>query len=74
MPRRPILSFNLAVLLEDLERESEAMLAYRNALALDPQLRRRAFQSCAAHERAGSPKNALRHLLAYRRLIDKQGT
>jgi hypothetical protein len=33
-----ILSFNLATLLEDLEREDEAVTAYREALALDPLL------------------------------------
>ncbi len=34
----PVLAFNLAVLLEDLGREAEAVAAYREALALDPQL------------------------------------
>jgi len=33
----PFLVFNLAVLLEDLGREPEAIVAYREALALDPQ-------------------------------------
>jgi len=69
----PLLSFNLAVLLEDLERESEAMLAYRNALALDPSFADAHFNLARLYERAGQSKNALRHLLAYRRLIDKQG-
>ncbi len=40
-----LLSFNLAVLLEDLERENEAAVAYRDALALDPGARRRPLQS-----------------------------
>jgi tetratricopeptide (TPR) repeat protein len=69
-----ILSFNLAVLLEDLERESEAIAAYREALAVDPQLADAHFNLARLHERAGNPKEALRHLLAYRRLMDQQGT
>src|SRR5450631_3931668 len=34
----PLLLFNLAVLFEDLGRETDAILTYREALALDPQL------------------------------------
>jgi len=70
----PLLSFNLAVLLEDLERESEAMMAYRNALALDPGFADAHFNLARLQERAGNSKDALRHLLAYRRLMDEQGT
>jgi tetratricopeptide (TPR) repeat protein len=68
-----ILSYNLAVLLEDLERESEAMAAYREALALDPGLADAHFNLARLYERSDRPKDALRHLLAYRRLIGGQG-
>jgi tetratricopeptide (TPR) repeat protein len=63
-----LLSFNLAVLLEDLERENEAAVAYREALAQDPALADAHFNLARLYEQAGNQKDALRHLLAYRRL------
>lgn len=71
---QPLLAFNLAVLLEDLNREAEAILAYREALALDPELADAHFNLARLYERARDPKSSLRHLLAYRRMIDRQGT
>ncbi len=70
----PLLAFNLAVVLEDLNREAEAIAAYREALALDPQLADAHFNLARLYEKAKDPKASLRHLLAYRRLIDRQGT
>ena len=64
-----VLSFNLALLLEDLERESEAILAYRQALAHDPGFADAHFNLARLHEVAGRPREAFRHLLTYRRLI-----
>ncbi len=66
-----LLSFNLAVLLEDLEREDEAITAYRMALALDPAMADAHFNLARLHEHAGNTKDALRHLLAYRRLTQE---
>jgi tetratricopeptide (TPR) repeat protein len=66
-----LLSFNLAVLLEDLEREGEAAVAYREALAQDPGLADAHFNLARLYEQAGNPKDALRHLLAYRRLTQE---
>jgi tetratricopeptide (TPR) repeat protein len=65
-----LLSFNLAVLLEDLEREPEAMSAYRSTLALDPGFADAHFNLARLYERKGKSKDALRHLLAYRRLMN----
>jgi tetratricopeptide (TPR) repeat protein len=70
----PLLAFNLAVLLDDLGREPEAILSYREALALDPQLADAHFNLARLYERARDPQASLRHLLAYRRMMDRQGT
>jgi len=69
----PMLVFNRAVLLEDLNRESEAMMAYRQVLALDPQFADAHFNLARLYEGAGDPKSSLRHLLAYRRMTSRQG-
>jgi tetratricopeptide (TPR) repeat protein len=62
-----LLSFNLAILLEDLNREEEAVLTYREALTLDPTLHDAHFNLSRLHEKANRPQDALKHLLAYRR-------
>jgi tetratricopeptide (TPR) repeat protein len=64
-----LLSFNLAILLEDLQREEEAIATYREALALDPSLHDAHFNLARLHEKANRPRDALRHLLAYRRHV-----
>ena len=68
-----LLSFNLALLLEDLERESEAIIAYRDALAHDPGLADAHFNLSRLHERAGRSQDAFRHLLAFHRLTRDHG-
>jgi tetratricopeptide (TPR) repeat protein len=67
------LSFNLAVLLEDMEREEEAVAAYREALAQDPHLCDAHFNLSRLHEKANRPREALKHLLAYRRHLERYG-
>ena len=69
----PLLSFNYAVLLEDLGRPADAIAAYREALALDPNLADAHFNLARLFERI-DPKASLRHLLAYRRMADREGT
>lgn len=68
-----LLSFNLAILLEDLQREEEAIAAYRDALAQDPLIQDAHFNLSRLHEKANQPRDALRHLLAYRRHVSKFG-
>jgi tetratricopeptide (TPR) repeat protein len=70
----PLLAFNLGVVLEDLNREPDAISAYREALALDPTLADAHYNLARLYERARNPKASLRHLLAYRRMTDRQGT
>jgi len=67
----PFIAFNLAVVLEDLQREPDAILVYREALALDPQFADAHFNLARLYERAKDPKASLRHLLAYRRMMDQ---
>jgi tetratricopeptide (TPR) repeat protein len=67
----PFIAFNLAVVLEDLHREPDAIAAYREALALDPQFADAHFNLARLYERAKDPKASLRHLLAYRRMMDQ---
>jgi tetratricopeptide (TPR) repeat protein len=62
-----LLSFNLALLLEDMNRHDDAVIAYRQALGLDPSLHDAHFNLSRLHERARRPREALHHLLAYRR-------
>jgi tetratricopeptide (TPR) repeat protein len=64
-----LLSFNLGILLEDLNREEEAILSYQEALALDPGMHDAHFNLSRLHERAERPREALRHLLTYRRYV-----
>lgn len=66
-----LLAFNLALLLEDLRRDQEAIRAYREALALEPTLHEAHFHLGMLHERLAMPREALRHLLAYRRHAQK---
>jgi tetratricopeptide (TPR) repeat protein len=64
----PLLLFNLGVVLEDLRRRDEAVLAYRDALRLDPQLADCHYNLALLYEKLRKPRDAIRHMAAYRRL------
>jgi tetratricopeptide (TPR) repeat protein len=61
------LSYNLALLLEDLHRDEEAARAYQEALAQEPSMYEAHLHLGLLHERRARPREALMHLLAYRR-------
>ena len=63
------LLFNFAVLLEDMQRAGESIEHYRHALAMDPRCADAHFNLARLHEQQSRPKEALRHLLAYKRLM-----
>jgi tetratricopeptide (TPR) repeat protein len=71
--REALLTFNLAVLLEDLGQEPDAIIAYRETLAMDPGFADAHFNIARLYERAQDAQASLRHLLAYRRMMARQG-
>jgi tetratricopeptide (TPR) repeat protein len=64
------LFFNLAVLMEDIGRDAEAMKLYRQAIMHDPGMADAHFNLSLLLERSGDDQNAYRHLLAYHRLME----
>ena len=66
------LLFNLAVLMEDLGREGDALKCYQEAIIHDPALADAHFNLSLLQERRGETQSAYRHLLAYHRLIEAQ--
>jgi tetratricopeptide (TPR) repeat protein len=62
-----LLAFNLALVLEDLGRDQDAIVAYRESLAHDPTMHEAHLNLSLLYERTQSPREALRHMLAYRR-------
>ena len=68
-----LLSFNLAIVLEDLAREPQAIAVYHDALAHDPDMADAHFNVARLYERAGDVQASFRHLLAYRRLTSAFG-
>jgi len=65
----PLLLFNLGVLLGDMERKIEAKEAYEAALRSDPRLADCHYNLALLCEELRKPKEAIRHLAQYRRLI-----
>ena len=64
-----LLHFNLAVLLEDLKRRSEAAKSYEAALEADPGMADAYYNLALLCEQVGRPRDAIRHMAQYRRLL-----
>ena len=65
----PVLLYNLGVLLDDLERGPDAMAAYEAALRGDPDFADCHYNLALLYERLAKPKEAIRHMARYRRLV-----
>ena len=68
--RHPTAAFNLGTALEDLGRRADAIAAYRRALEADEDFADAHFNLARLYEEAGKRTAALRHLKAYKLLID----
>jgi tetratricopeptide (TPR) repeat protein len=66
----PLAAFNLGTVLEDLGRLDEAMDAYEDALARDPSFADAHFNVALLYEKAGDRQQALRHLKAYKAIVE----
>jgi tetratricopeptide (TPR) repeat protein len=68
----PLLLYNLGVLLGDLHRQREAIDAYEAAVRGDPALADGHYNLALLYEKLGKPKQAIRHMSEYRRLVRRQ--
>jgi tetratricopeptide (TPR) repeat protein len=68
----PVLFYNLGVLLEDMGRKPEAMEAYQAALRGNPDLADCHYNLALLCETLGKPRDAIRHMSQYRRLLGSQ--
>src|SRR5688572_27380731 len=67
--RDALLFYNLGVLLEDMDRKPEAAHAYETALREDPQFADCHYNLALLCEELGEPRQAIRHMSQYRRLV-----
>jgi tetratricopeptide (TPR) repeat protein len=65
----PMLLYNLGVLLEDMDREAEALAAYAAALRVNPGLADGHYNLALLCRKLGKPRDAIRHMSEYRRLV-----
>ncbi|HEX6832607.1 MAG TPA: tetratricopeptide repeat protein [Rudaea sp.] len=64
-----LLWFNFGVLLEDRGRASEAASAYAQAVRADPAMADAHYNLALLYEQLSKPKDAIRHMAEYRRLV-----
>ena len=63
-----LLHFNLGVLLEDMDRRREAVLAYEAALRVSPDFADCHYNLSLLYQALQRPRDAIRHMAHYRRL------
>ena len=68
----PLVHYNRAVALEDLQRVPEALASYERCLALQPDLADAHQNAALLYAQAGNQQLAIRHFSAYRRLHARQ--
>ena len=68
----PVLLYNLGVVLEELDRKSDAVAAYERALSGDPKFADCHYNIALLYEALGKLREAIRHMAQYRRLIQKK--
>jgi tetratricopeptide (TPR) repeat protein len=64
----PVLHYNLAILLEDMERVPEAVKEYDAALTLEPAFADCHYNLALLYEKLKQPREAIRHMAQYRKL------
>jgi tetratricopeptide (TPR) repeat protein len=62
-----------SVLLDDMDRKSEAVQAYEEALRSNPELADCHYNLALLCEALDRPKDAIRHMAQYRRLTERRG-
>jgi tetratricopeptide (TPR) repeat protein len=68
----PLLLYNLGVLLEDLGRKTDAMDSYEAALRGDPAMADCHYNLALLCEQLSRPREAIRHMAQYRKLVAKK--
>lgn len=63
-----VLLYNLGVLYEDMERKTDALVAYERSLGADPAFADCHYNVALLYEALGKPREAIRHMAQYRRL------
>jgi tetratricopeptide (TPR) repeat protein len=72
--RDPLLLYNFGVLLHDMGRSSEALATYQAALRGNPGLADCHFNLALLYEELKRPKEAIRHMAQYRKLVGTKRT
>ena len=68
LPDEPLLHFNRALALEDLDLADQSLAAYERCFALAPDMADAHWNAARLYEEVGRPQQALQHFSAYRRL------